>query len=159
MSTVVISKIESKDSAETERLGGLLGSNLRGGEVIELRSDLGGGKTTLTKGIARGVGSTDVVSSPTFMVCRKYLSKEFNIFHYDFYRVGDSPEMVAEAMGEQIRDKNDVIIIEWADSVVDMLDKNRLIIEIHKSPTLENERGLVFHTPSSMNYLMKGIIL
>jgi tRNA threonylcarbamoyladenosine biosynthesis protein TsaE len=155
----VISKIESKDSAETERLGGLLGSNLRGGEVIELRSDLGGGKTTLTKGIARGVGSTDVVSSPTFMVCRKYLSKEFNIFHYDFYRVGDSPEIVAEAMGEQIRDKNDVIIIEWADSVVDILDKNRQIIEIHKSPTLENGRRLIFHTPSTMSYLMKGIIL
>ena len=64
---------------ETERFGALVGSNLKGGEVIELVSDLGGGKTTLVRGIARGSGSADHVTSPSFTLRNDYIGKDISI--------------------------------------------------------------------------------
>jgi tRNA A37 threonylcarbamoyladenosine biosynthesis protein TsaE len=72
MNTGVTLQIDSASSEATEELGRKLGSKLRGGEVIELRSDLGGGKTTLVRGLAAGMGSTDAVASPSFTISRVY---------------------------------------------------------------------------------------
>lgn len=72
MSTVQTWQTTSIGSADTSKLGELLGSKLAGGEVVELRSDLGGGKTTFTQGLAKGLGSKDIVSSPTFTLKKVY---------------------------------------------------------------------------------------
>jgi tRNA threonylcarbamoyladenosine biosynthesis protein TsaE len=65
-------ELVSKDAEQTENIAHLIGARLRGGEVIELVSDLGGGKTTFTRGLADGAGSKDIVASPTFIVSKVY---------------------------------------------------------------------------------------
>ena len=72
MNTVMTYRTNSSSSEKTEQLAALLGARLRGGEVIALNSDLGGGKTAFVRGLARGIGSTDHVSSPTFTISRQY---------------------------------------------------------------------------------------
>lgn len=133
-----------------------LGHKLRGGEVIELASDLGGGKTTLTRGIVAGAGSKDVVSSPTFMVHKPYKTDKFTIDHFDFYRLND-PGMVAEALAENVADPNSVIIVEWADSVVHVLPDERIKIRLIGTPTHENEREVTIEYPEEFGYLLEGI--
>jgi len=99
----MIWQTNSTGSEDTERLGELLGRRLRGGEVLELRSDLGGGKTTFVRGLVRGAGCHDRVSSPTFTLSRVYKSKDFEIHHFDFYRLQD-PGLVANELAEVVGD-------------------------------------------------------
>ena len=94
----------SSDSAEaTELLGERLGKSLRGGEVIELVSDLGGGKTTFVRGLARGAGSHDKVASPTFTISKTYVTDGYEIHHFDFYRLNDAG-IVADELAEVVGD-------------------------------------------------------
>jgi tRNA threonylcarbamoyladenosine biosynthesis protein TsaE len=129
----MIWQILSTSSAETERLGGLLGSGLKGGEVVELRSDLGGGKTTFVRGLVGGSGSKDNVTSPTFTLSRIYNAKNFTIHHFDFYRLNDSG-ILADQLSESFNDRKAVVVIEWANIVKDILPEQRLSIEF--KPTM-----------------------
>src|SRR5687767_41688 len=90
MNTAMTFSIESTSSVHTEQLAEQLGQRLKGGEVIELASDLGGGKTTFVRGLARGFGSTDKVSSPTFTVQKVYKTGGKEMHHYDFYRLAEA---------------------------------------------------------------------
>lgn len=145
-----------KDSDATEQLGASIGRKIRGGEVIELASDLGGGKTTLTRGIVAGTGSSDVVSSPTFMVHKLYKTDKFTIDHFDFYRLNE-PGMVTEALAENVADPNSVIIVEWADSVGHVLPEERVKIRLERTPTHENEREATIEYPEKFAYLLEGL--
>lgn len=138
MSTAMIWQTSSTGSADTERLGELLGSRLRGGEVIELRSDLGGGKTTFVRGLARGGGSQDRVSSPTFTLSRIYKTPRFDIFHFDFYRL-DEPGILEDQLAEAIHD-NGVVVVEWAKIVENVLPAERLTIEFQATANNSDER-------------------
>jgi len=80
-------RITSESPEATEQLAEAIGRRLTGGEVIELVSDLGGGKTTFVRGLARGLGSADVVSSPTFTVSKVYKADKLELHHFDFYRL------------------------------------------------------------------------
>src|ERR1700722_299415 len=96
------SKLLHVDSLKaTLVLGRTLGQNLKGGEAIELSSDLGGGKTALVKGLANGAGSQDLVSSPSFTICNQYNTPKFVIYHFDFYRLSD-PGIIARELSEVI---------------------------------------------------------
>src|SRR5690606_23307454 len=75
---------------QTEQFAQILASKLRGGEVIELVSDLGGGKTTFTRGLVGGLKSTDTVASPTFTISREYTGGRLHVYHFDFYRLGEA---------------------------------------------------------------------
>lgn len=141
-------------SEQTERLGEHIGRRLRGGEVIELISDLGGGKTTLTRGIARGAGSTDRVASPSFTVSREYTTPHFRIIHFDLYRLATTG-VVGEELREYIADKNYVVIVEWADIAADVLPAERLSISLVKSAD-ENQRKCTVGFPKQMAYLLEG---
>jgi tRNA threonylcarbamoyladenosine biosynthesis protein TsaE len=155
-------------SAASEQLGAEIGARLKGGEVIELVSDLGGGKTTLTRGIARGAGSQDQVSSPTFTLSNAYeipnLSKASSvtgqtryrgtIYHFDFYRL-DEAGIMADELAEVIGDEQAVVIVEWGDIVANVLPKQRLTINIEA--TGEDERQLTFKYPPELNYLIEGL--
>ncbi len=134
----------------TNIFGQRLGSNLRGGEVIELKSDLGGGKTTLVKAIVAGTGSRDNVSSPSFGLINEYSTSKFKIYHLDFYRLTDPGIMEAEVK-ELIEDKSNVVIIEWADSIADFLPEQRLVIDIKVEN--ENSRLLRIKYASELTYL------
>lgn len=125
-----------------KKLGVSLGELLRGGEVIELVGDVGAGKTTFVKGLAKGMGVDETVQSPSFTITQVYEARDgLRLHHYDFYRLKSAGIMENE-LDESIHDPQSVTVIEWADSVKDVLPNDRLIIAI-TAPT-DTTRHLVF---------------
>lgn len=141
----------------TEQLAKIIATQLKGGEVIELVSDVGGGKTTFAKYLVAALGSADNVSSPTFTVSKKYKAGAITINHYDFYRLND-PHYVKEALAEDLQDPHTITVIEWGGVVDDVLPKNRLKISIAKHPSNEFARSLTFETTEVYNYILKGLV-
>lgn len=152
MNTGTTLSISTTSFEETESLGERLGAKLKGGEVIELISDLGGGKTTFVRGIARGFGSTDKVASPTFTVSKEYVSGQKRIVHYDFYRLNDAGLLQFE-LAESLQDPLTVTIIEWADIVHDVLPSDRVTIRI--TSTGEQSRTFQIDLPTNRAYLLQ----
>ena len=145
-------RIKSSSPEATEKIGHSIGASLKGGEVIVLKSDLGGGKTTLVSGIVKGAGSQDVVASPSFTISRLYETPELNLYHFDFYRLNE-PGLMANEISELLNDKSAVLIIEWSDIVRHILPAKQLDIEI--IPTGEQDRDLVIDYPEELQYLIK----
>lgn len=131
-----------------------MGKNLKGGEVIELASDLGGGKTTFTRGLVRGLGSTDKVASPTFTISKVYEAGDIEVHHFDFYRLHE-PGIIANELAEVIGDPTAIVIVEWAEAVQHVLPAKRLQITIEQTPT--GSRRLLFRAPESMALLIEAI--
>jgi len=124
---------------------------LRGGEVIELISDVGGGKTTLVRSIAAGMGSDDKVASPSFTLSREYKAGNKTLYHFDFYRLTD-PGIVANELAEAAGDPQVVVVVEWADIVEGVLPAERLTIQI--TTTGETSREFEFTYPKKLQYLV-----
>ncbi len=131
-----------------------IGKQLKGGEVIELISDVGGGKTTFVRGLVRGAGSQDRVASPTFTINRVYKAPKFEIKHYDFYRMHESGLMEHE-LAEALQDTHAVVVMEWSDVVQHVLPGKRMQIGI--TPTSEDARQLHFTYSTSLAYLLRGL--
>jgi len=130
---------ESED--EMKEFGARLGALLNGGEIIELVGDVGAGKTTLAKGIAKGFGVDEDVQSPSFTISRVYVAaNNLQLAHYDFYRLNDAGIMTSE-LHETLNDPHSVTMIEWAEIVSGVLPADRLTIQI-TSPT-ENSRKVM----------------
>ena len=146
--------LTSGSATETEQLGIAIGQALRGGEVIELISDLGGGKTTFTRGIVAGSGSTDLVSSPTFTISNLYDSPKLAINHFDFYRLGEAGLMEHE-LADVVGQTDQVVIVEWSDIVAHVLPRERL--SVHISTSDEDKRTFTFEYPDSLKYLVENI--
>lgn len=123
-------------------LGQAIGKHLRGGEVIELIGDVGAGKTTLTKGIAIGLGVDEDVQSPSFTISRTYQTARPDLLlaHYDFYRLHD-PGIMASELDEVVNDKGVVTVVEWAEIVNDVLPDGHVRMII--IPTSETARRVV----------------
>lgn len=134
MNTVMTWQRDSRDLAETEAIAESLGRSLKGGEVIELVSDLGGGKTAFTRGLAKGMGSSDTVSSPSFTISREYVAPETDLVmhHYDFYRL-ESAGIMADELADILSDPLNVAVVEWGEVVADILPTDRLTIQISKT--------------------------
>ncbi len=146
--------IHTFSAEETERLGELIGSRLKGGEVLELNSDLGGGKTTFVRGLARGAGSTDRVSSPSFTISKVYQAGKLEIHHFDFYRL-ESAGVVSHELAEVVQDPFCVTIVEWPGAVENVLPKDRVRIEFAK--LANDSRMLQFMIPPELSYLTASI--
>lgn len=117
-------------TAAMQRLGRVIGRSLKGGEVIELVGDIGAGKTTLTKGVAKGLDITEPVQSPTFTISRVYQSPGgLTLAHYDFYRLGEAGIM-AEEIHEVTMQPQTVTVVEWAGAVEQVLPADRLTARI-----------------------------
>jgi tRNA threonylcarbamoyladenosine biosynthesis protein TsaE len=97
--------------------------------VIELIGDVGAGKTTFTRGLAKGLGVEDELSSPSFTISREYRGKKANLVHYDFYRL-DDPGLMSEDLAESIADHDTVTVIEWGQSISEILPAEHRVIEI-----------------------------
>lgn len=106
-----------------------LGNSLKGGEIIELIGDVGAGKTTFTKGLAKSLGITDEIQSPTFTISRVYEGSKNNLVHYDFYRLNDAGIMAIE-MQDVIDDPNNITVIEWGEPVREVLPKKYITVKI-----------------------------
>lgn len=146
--------IETNNAEQTINIGVALGKCLRGGECVELIADVGGGKTTLVRGIAKGAGSKQHVSSPTFTISKVYKAPEFDIVHFDFYRLQEAG-LVAYEIEDAIYDSKSVVIIEWSDVVEHVLPEERLQITLQALS--ENERKLTFIIPDKLDYLAKDL--
>lgn len=142
------------NAAQTEQLAERIGRAIRGGEVIELISDLGGGKTTFTRGLVRGVGSTDPVASPTFTLSKVYQAADVTVHHFDFYRLHEAGIM-ADELAELFDDPKGVVIVEWADVVQHVLPDTKLTIDIKQTPS--GDRRFTFHCPEPMTYLLEAV--
>ena len=143
-------QINSTSSESTEQLGRDIGARLRGGEVIELSSDLGGGKTTFVRGLAAGMGSNDAVTSPSFTISQVYQAGEVTLHHYDFYRLPDAGLMRQE-LAEVLDDPKAVVVVEWAAVVGDVLPAKRVTLTI--TTTGENERQIAISLPPQLRYI------
>jgi tRNA threonylcarbamoyladenosine biosynthesis protein TsaE len=146
----MIWRLNTASSDETEALGASIGARLKGGELIELRSDLGGGKTTLTRGIARGANSQDAVGSPSFTISREYKTPKFVIHHYDFYRLAE-PGIMADELHDVMSDPQAVALVEWAAVAEHVLPAERVIIKIAASG--DDSRELEISLPQKYAYL------
>ena len=123
-------KTEVSSSEAMQKLGARIGALLEGGEVIELIGDVGAGKTTFTKGLAKGLGIDEDIQSPTFTISRVYNARDrLLLAHYDFYRLIDAGIMGAE-LYESVRDSQAVTVIEWGDVVAGVVPKDHLSLRI-----------------------------
>ena len=125
--------------------------------MLELRSDLGGGKTTFTRGLARGAGSKDMVASPTFTLSKIYEGKgALQIHHFDFYRLNE-PGVVADQLAESLRDKKTVTVVEWGKIVADVLPKARLSVVFEPVETNPDERKVTIVYSEELAGLVKNV--
>lgn len=126
---------------ETVQLGEKLGAVLQGGDVIAFRGGLGAGKTTLTRGIVKGMGLPDEVCSPTFSIVNEYKGTN-TLYHFDMYRIVD-PESLESVGFYDYLDEHSVVAVEWSENIAEILpdgciyiyiedigdDKRRILIE------------------------------
>lgn len=119
--------IISKSTEDTEKIGELVAKKLSGNEVIALFGGLGMGKTAFTRGLCRGLGVNDGVSSPTFALVNEYHGK-YNIYHFDMYRVTSWEDLYSTGFFDYL--DNGVLIIEWSENIEGALPENAIRINI-----------------------------
>ena len=116
--------------SETEAVGAALARVLQPGTVIAYRGDLGAGKTAFTRGLARGLGVTDRVTSPTYTIVNEYLGGKMPLFHFDMYRLRSSDDLF-DIGWEDYLDRGGVCAVEWSENVDDAME-DAIYITIEK---------------------------
>ena len=143
-------------SAQTQKLGGILAEELKGGEIVCLSGELGSGKTTFAQGVLKGLGAKGPYTSPTFVVMKEYRNfskvRPFppphrripqcqtlkNIYHIDAYRVG-SKDILDLGWEEIIASENNIVIVEWAERIKTILPKRALWLKFRHVKNDERE--------------------
>jgi len=117
--------------AETEAVGAALGAVLKPGTVLAFQGDLGAGKTAFTRGLARGLGASDRVTSPTYTIVNEYLSGRLPLFHFDMYRL-ESADDLWDIGWEDYLERGGVCAVEWSENVAQAME-NAIGIRIRKT--------------------------
>lgn len=120
-------KIETKSSDETQKLARKIGSKLFAGSTILLTGDLGAGKTCFTQGLAKQLGITRTVNSPTFTILKIYNDGKLPLYHIDAYRLSDGFQDVGFS---ELMEDNGVVVIEWPEYIKELLPREYLLIDI-----------------------------
>ena len=123
--------IESFSPEDTFRVGEQLAKDARPGDIYTLDGDLGVGKTIFTKGMAKGLGIEEPVTSPTFTILQEYESGRLPLYHFDVYRIGD-PEEMDEIGYEDYFYGDGVCLIEWANLIEEILPEQICRVTIEK---------------------------
>ena len=116
---------------ETEAVGEALGRIVQAGTVIAYQGDLGAGKTAFTRGLARGLGYTEPVTSPTYTIVNEYLGGRLPLFHFDMYRLASSDDLW-DIGWEDYLERGGVCAVEWSENVDDAME-NAIWVTIHKT--------------------------
>lgn len=127
----------SHSPAQTETIGEALGKQLKSGSVVAYRGGLGMGKTAFTRGLARGLGCTGRVTSPTFTIVNEY-SGTLPLFHFDMYRL-DSSDALFDIGWEDYLERHGVCAVEWSENVADALPDDTITVTIARGSE-ENDR-------------------
>ena len=125
-----IIEIITHSPEETERTGEALAKTLHHGAVVALYGELGAGKTAFVRGMARGLGSTDRVTSPTFTIVNEY-SGTLALFHFDMYRLG-GPDELFDIGWEDYLARDGVCVVEWSENVSAAFDGSEIRVTIDK---------------------------
>ena len=115
---------------DTEAVGVALGKILPAGTVLAYEGDLGAGKTAFTRGVAKGLGATEQVTSPTYTIVNEYLSGRLPLFHFDMYRLASADDLW-DIGWEDYLERGGVCAVEWSENVRDALD-NPVFVRIEK---------------------------
>ena len=115
---------------ETEAIGAALGKTLPPGTVIAYRGDLGAGKTAFTRGLAKGLGCKELVTSPTYTIVNEYLGGRLPLFHFDMYRLRSSDDLF-DIGWEDYLDRGGICAVEWSENVADAME-DAIVITIEK---------------------------
>ena len=121
-------KLISNSVEDTGKIAQNFASEIKGGETILLNGDLGAGKTTFTQCLLKELGVKDVVASPTFAILKSYNGK-FVFHHFDTYRI-TTEEAIEAGFDEILSEKDSVKIIEWSETISELLPDNKIIINI-----------------------------
>ena len=122
---------------ETEKLGACLAQKLRPGSVIAFCGDLGAGKTAFTRGLAKGLGIEEPVTSPTYTIVNEYLSGRMPLFHFDMYRLGSSDELFDIGWEDYLM-RGGVCAVEWSENVSDAME-DALCVQINRLSDMQRE--------------------
>ena len=114
-------KYTTNSPAETEAIGAALGKILPPGSVLAYRGDLGAGKTAFTRGLARGLGCKEIVTSPTYTIVNEYLGGRIPLFHFDMYRLRSSDDLF-DIGWEDYLDRGGICAVEWSENVADAME-------------------------------------
>ena len=129
---------ETHSPEETEQIGALLAKKLTPGTVIAFEGDLGAGKTAFTRGLARGLGCTEQVSSPTYTIVNEYISGKMPLFHFDMYRLRCADDLF-DIGWEDYMERGGVCAVEWSENVTDAMENP---IRVCISKVGENSRTI-----------------
>ena len=116
---------------ETERVGAALGKILTPGTILAYRGDLGAGKTAFTRGLARGLGYSEPVTSPTYTIVNEYLGGRLPLFHFDMYRLQSSDDLW-DIGWEDYLERGGVCAVEWSENVDDAME-DAITVTIQKT--------------------------
>jgi len=131
----------SRSPEQTRRLGMRMGTLLKPSDILCLEGDLGTGKTTFVQGLAKGWGSVDAVSSPTFVLVNQYRQLDGKLMHHlDAYRIVSVPEALDLDIDEMLTDG--ILVVEWADRILEALPEENLFINF--SWVNDEQRNMVF---------------
>ena len=117
--------------AETEAVGAALAKILTPGTILAYRGDLGAGKTAFTRGLAKGLGCTDMVTSPTYTIVNEYLSGRCPLFHFDMYRLASADDLWDIGWDDYL-DRGGVCAVEWSENVEEAME-NAIFVTIEKT--------------------------
>ncbi|MBR0513144.1 MAG: tRNA (adenosine(37)-N6)-threonylcarbamoyltransferase complex ATPase subunit type 1 TsaE [Clostridia bacterium] len=131
--------IITKSAGETRALGERIAGQLQPGDVLLLEGDLGAGKSELTRGIARGLGVTETVTSPSFTILNVYESGRCPLYHFDWYRLESADELYELGMDEYLGGDG-IAVIEWPGQCPDAVPENAMRIRLEAAG--ENERKI-----------------
>lgn len=127
----------SESPEQTEKFAAEFAETLMPFDVIAFRGELGAGKTCFMRGLARGLGCTDAVTSPTFALMNEYRGGRLKVFHFDMYRISSWEDLDAIGFFDAC-DSGGVVAVEWSENIENALPENR--IEITVAKTGENAR-------------------
>lgn len=148
--------LDSHSAAQTQKIGAALAMQLKANDVLVMLGDMGAGKSEFTRGLARGLGVTGYVTSPTFTILQVHDSGRLPLYHFDWYRLSDPEELYELSMDEYLQNGG-VAVIEWPSRAEEAVPESYLEVELR--PTGDGSRRIAFTSVGDFRALDEEALL